>query len=369
MGCFNSWMMFRNTSVFLLAMLLSTWAWSAQDKTPPAVTGPIFREDLHPFGYPRKASHQHIADYTDLAFLSDDLVLVSINERLFDGRIEPLLSHRPASKLLLFDISEKTLAKSSESFIEKFTGSVRATHNGKFVVLSGSEIRLCSKNLECDPPVPIPGEGPIFVSPKGTRIMAGGNGQNEQQLLDGDSLKVLDHFAPGQWSMPGDTAVLATRGHQLYLLREGISDKLLRFPGAGWMRLNAQFLSDDTFAEYENDQTFVGVGLEGAILYRISILPEGGARTNLVPAASGSRFCIHQSAYRVRGSKLSVSDKLRTRDVDIYRIFDTRSGEELFHFEWDPRPYVSTLVAPALAPNGHRIAVIRSGYLEVFELP
>ncbi len=197
--------------------------------------------------------------------------------------------------------------------------------------------------------------------------MAGGNAQNEQKLLDADSFRTLKHFAFGQAAMPGDTAVLATRGNQLYLLQDDAHDKLLNFHGGG-LRLNAQFLSDDVFATYENDRTFVGVDLDGTIRYRISILPQWSG-TDIVPAASGSRFCIHQQAYKVRGSKLSVGDYPKTTShVDIYRIFDTHSGNELFHFEWDPRPYISTLVAPAISPNGHRLAVIRRGYLEIFEL-
>ena len=66
---------------------------------------------------------------------------------------------------------------------------------------------------------------------------------------------------------------------------------------------------------------------------------------------------------------VSVESDHKTRTVDIYRIFDTHSGKEIFHFEWDPRPYLGDLVAPALSPSGHKLAVMRSGYLEVFELP
>jgi hypothetical protein len=337
---------------------------SAQKSSIP---DPIYREDLHPAGYPQKLPNQSLGDYTDLAFLSDDLVLVSINERSFFNSSEPLSTDKPPSKFLLFDISQKVLVRSSERTVEKFMGSVRATHDGHFIVLDQSGIRICSKELECDPPSTIAGEGPIFVSPRGLRIMAGGNGQNEQQLLDADSLKPLNRFAFGQGAMPGDTGVLATRGHQLYLLRDDVPDKLLSFPGGG-IRLNALFLGDDVFATYENDRTFVGVGLDSTIRYRISILPQWSG-TDIVPAASGSRFCIHQYAYKVGGSKLSVSDEHRTRDVDIYRIFDTHSGKELFHFEWDPRPHISTLVAPVISPSGNRLAVIRSGYLEIFELP
>lgn len=350
--------------LFLAAVTVLCLAWASEK---PLIPDPIFREDIHAFGYPQKRPHQSLADYTDLAFLSDDLILVSLNERTFANSVEPLNTDKPSSKLLLFNISQKTLVRSSERTVEKFMGSVRATHDGHFVVLDQSGIRVCSENLECYPPSPIAGDGPMYVSPRGFRIMAGGSGQNKQELLDADTLRAVNHFALGQAAMPGDTAVLATRGHQLYLLQDDAPDKLLAFPGGG-LRLNAQFLGDDVFATYENDRTLVGVDLDSTIRYRISILPQWSG-TDIVPAASGSRFCIHQNAYKVWGSKLSVSDEHRIRDVDIYRIFDTHSGKELFHFEWDPRPYIGTLGAPAISPSGNRLAVIHSGYLEIFELP
>jgi hypothetical protein len=352
-------------NIVLAAVTVLALTVAAQKRSIP---DPIFREDLHPSGYPQKLPHQSLADYTDLTFLSDDLILVSLNERSFANSVEPVDTDKPPSKLLLFDISRKALLRSSERAVEKFMGSVHATHDGSFVVLEQSGIRVCFKQLECGPPSPIAGIGPIFVSPRGTKIMAGGNAQNEQRLLDADSLQTLNHFAFGQAAMPGDTAVLATRGTQLYLLRDDTPDKLLNFRGGG-LRLDAQFLSDDVFATYENDRTLVGVGLDGAIRYRILILPQWSL-TDIVPAASGSRFCIHQQAHKVRGTKLSVGDYPKTTShLDIYRIFDTHSGEELFHFQWDPWPYISTLVAPAISPSGHRLAVIHSGYLEIFELP
>jgi hypothetical protein len=286
--------------LFFAAVILVNLAAAAQK---PLVPDPIFREDLHPFGYPQELPHQMIADYTDLAFLSDDLILVSMNERSFANSVELLNTDKPPSRLLLFDISQKTLVRNSERTVEKFMGSVHATHDDNFVVLDQSGIQLCSKDLKCGLPSMIAGHGPMFVSPRGSRIMAGGNGQNEQKLLDADSSKTINHFAFGQAAMPGDTAVLATRGNQLYLLRDDGHEKVLSFHGGG-LRLDAQFLSDDVFSTYENDRTLVGVDLDSSIRYRISILPQWSG-TDIVPAASGSRFCIHQYASVLSQESLS----------------------------------------------------------------
>ena len=322
---------------------------------------------MHPFGYPPTKPNQFLADYTDLAFLSEDLILVSVKVRAFAGSVEPLNTDNPQSPVLLFDLAQKKLRKTSRLPIDLFKDSVRATREGKFLILHRSEIQLCDENLECGPPKAISGDGPLFVSPKGTRILAGGNGQNQQELLDGDSLEVLNHFPFGQAAMPGDGALLSTRGNELYLQRNGFPDERLAFSG-GYLTLNAKFLNDSMFAISEGEQTLAVVGLSGKTSYRISILPYWSG-TDIVPAASGNRFCVHQRAYTVWGSKLSVANDHKTRNVDIYRLFDTLSGAEICHFQWDPRPYFGTTVAPALSPSGHRLAVIRSGYLEVLELP
>jgi hypothetical protein len=45
------------------------------------------------------------------------------------------------------------------------------------------------------------------------------------------------------------------------------------------------------------------------------------------------------------------------------------SGKSLFELHWDPRPHVGVISVPALSPDGRRLAAIRHGFLEVFEIP
>jgi hypothetical protein len=357
-----NWWRISSKAILLVAVIVARVA--AQESP---INQRIFREDLHPYGYPPTKLNQFLADYTDLAFLSEDLILVSVKVRAFARSAEPLNTDNPQSPVLLFDLAQKKLRKTSRLPIDLFHGSVRATREGRFLILHCSEIQLCDENLECGPPKAISGDGPLFVSPKGTRILAGGNGQNQQELLDGDSLEVLNHFPFGQATMPGDGVLLFTRGHELCLQRDGFPDERLAFSG-GYLSLNAKFLIDSMIAIPENERTLAVVGHNGKTSYRISILPYWSG-TDIVPAASGNRFCVHQWAYTVWGSKLSVANEHKTRNVDIYHVFDTLSGAEICRFQWDPRPYFGTTVAPALSPSGHRLAVMRSGNLEVFELP
>ena len=88
------WAFYINLVLAAVTVLALTVA--AQKRSIP---DPIFREDLHPSGYPQKLPHQSLADYTDLTFLSDDLILVSLNERSFANSVEPLDTDKPPSKL------------------------------------------------------------------------------------------------------------------------------------------------------------------------------------------------------------------------------------------------------------------------------
>ncbi|HEX4538528.1 MAG TPA: hypothetical protein VH140_16380 [Candidatus Acidoferrum sp.] len=47
----------------------------------------------------------------------------------------------------------------------------------------------------------------------------------------------------------------------------------------------------------------------------------------------------------------------------------TDSGAQVFELRWDPRPYMGTPVTPVLSPDGHEVAVIRHGILEVYQVP
>src|SRR5579863_730374 len=82
---------------------------------------PVFRQNLHPFGYITKAPEHNGVDYSDINFLTDDLVLVTVNNKFY-GSMEPLFGDHPLSKLLLFDVSRKSLVKSADMPVEKFYG-------------------------------------------------------------------------------------------------------------------------------------------------------------------------------------------------------------------------------------------------------
>jgi hypothetical protein len=161
----------------------------------PAQQSPIFKEDLHPYGFLTSARVATIINYTDVNFLTDALLLVTVNQVDFSGSrfLTYPLGDRPPAKLLLFDVSQKILLKSKDMAIEKETNSVRAIAGGRFALINEAGLRICSPELECGPP--IAARASINASPAGTKIVVGGPAFATEQLLDAVSLKVLDHFS------------------------------------------------------------------------------------------------------------------------------------------------------------------------------
>ena len=51
-------------------------------------------------------------------------------------------------------------------------------------------------------------------------------------------------------------------------------------------------------------------------------------------------------------------------------VYEKRSGAERFTLEWDPRKVATSLTTmPALSTTRHRVALMRRGVLEVFDVP
>jgi hypothetical protein len=328
---------------------------------------PEFRQDLRSFGFPTTNGGAIMTNFTNVIFLSNDLVLVTVNTRTY-GPVEKSDSDQPPSKLLLFDLSQKGLAKSSEMPVEKFHDSVKATHSGNFVVLNESGVHLCSADLKCT--LSVGSLGPLLVSPQGTRLVVGGNGQTEQTLLDADSFKQLDHFPWGQAAVvPGDGGpVLIQRSDKLFLRLPGHPEKLLPFDGGGiWP--TARFLNDTAIADFQSETTLSVVGLDGNVLFT----RPAAARwhSEISTTSSGSRFAFHESGYTKLNSIFNFYDIENGRHYNLenVQIISTDSGTLLFELSWDPRPYVGPLSSPALSPDGHKLGLIRGGFLEVYRIP
>ena len=228
----------------------------------PQGPSPMFRVDLQPHGFITEARGKTVGSYSDLNFLSDDLILATINNRVF-GPVEKVNSDEPPSKLLLFEISGKRLLRTFDAAVEKREGSVKALQGGRFAVLNESGVRLCSRDFECGPPLPT--EGALRVSPSGTRVIVGGYGQTEQKLLDGATLTELDRFP---WKNPSvvpcDRALLLIKGHSVSVQPEGKPNHHLPFDDADF-NPDVRCISQTAIADFESEKALAVVDMNGVL--------------------------------------------------------------------------------------------------------
>jgi len=334
---------------------------------PETPAQPFFRHELKSYGFPVPSEGQLVGNYTDINFLSDNLVLVSVNTRTY-GSVEPLDSDQPPSKLVLFDVARNVLVKTTDSPVEKRKGSVKSTHGGKFVLFNEFGVNFCSQELECR--AAIASSDPIFVSPKGNRLIVGGNGQTSQRLVDFASTKQLEQFAWGDVrAVPGDNGILICRHSKLYVRMPDSPERQMPFGGGGiWP--DARFLNDKDVADFASTDSLAVARLDGTILYSKPV-KQRWHLAEILTTASGSRFCFHEAGYTKLNSAVNFLDidSGRPFNTQTITVFEAESGQTVLNLEWDPRPYVGPLSSPALSPDGHSLAVMHGSFLEVYRIP
>ena len=195
------------------------------------------RLDLRQFGYQFNGSTSVFSDYTDLGFLSEDLVLVSINQRGF-GPVEPLFADTPNSIVLVLDLKRGSVLATRKMSVEKLSGSVQVVKGERFAVLNQKGLQFCDATLKCGPPIET--QGPMFVSPQGKWIAVGGGGRSRQTVFDTESLKQVAVFERGrlfQQVIPGEGAFLVDKNNAVSIQRPGKQDARLNTDSRGFQEL------------------------------------------------------------------------------------------------------------------------------------
>jgi hypothetical protein len=140
----------------LVLLITSFHSWSAQAKDKPHAKAKLsFRVDLKQFGYITDA-----AEYSSLGFLSNDLLLLVVNQRVFYP-VQPLTTDSPASTFIVFDVAKKQTLHSAQMMVTKSPRSVAVLSTGDFLVASLSDVRLCSADLQCKKSFPSHGGPPL----------------------------------------------------------------------------------------------------------------------------------------------------------------------------------------------------------------
>lgn len=317
-GCSNlSTKTMRNQRSILLLLAVISTGLASQEVPAPAPVGQVMGKrdkakedqvaqhkalrawDLRQFGY-----LSEVRDYSTACFLSEDLLLVAINQAPFINPY-PLFEETPDAILVLLDMRNEKALRTTHMPLFKSDDSVLPSLEGHFLVLTLSEVKLCSADLHCDRAFPT--KGPLRLSSDHIKVVVGGNLMTPRVVLDSRTLAPV----AGE-----DSARIPTE----------------------WQR---NFRPDDSFVD--------------------SISSVDGARM------------MHVETRQTRWSKITnplAGLGERPYNSRKIRVYDKQTGKELFSLQWDPRHDWGGLTRePAFSPTGHRVALLRRGVVEVFEVP
>ena len=338
-----------------LTRALASWAFLCY-AAAFAADVPLARLDLREFGYQVK-----LADCSQVLFLSDDLVLASINQIA-----EPAMGDRPASTLVVFDISRKSVATVGKMPIEKTFASVQAISKQRFALLNAEGLQYCDSGLHCERIGPA--NGPLFASPEGKRIAFGGYFRSPTKVVDTETLEQVALFdfpaaaAMGVRSIPGDDAILVDRSNRVSVQSSTgdivlSADKGVPFPEFRF--LNQRMLA---YLDPHASEAVIAWVDDFEPIRRYKVSDAWGM--GFLTSATGKRFAIYEHGYTAWNQIRNFPDIAvgRPENYQRVRVFDLPSGGEVAHLEWDPRP---SQVAPALSPGGHYLARVKAGVLEV----
>jgi len=327
--------------------------------------------DLKAQSYSTVASGTTVS-YSFIGFLSNDLLLVAINERRFTEMVELSFVDEPAARFLLFNIRTKALVATADMALEKEPEAVQVTESDHFVIWNESGIQLCDVASKCGAPQKM--SGPVLASPTGSVLAVGGWGADDQKLLDGVSLQRLAIYpAHNPEVVPGDGAeLLRYRGPSFSMRTNGRGDAYLPIKDTdtyGNLPVKTRFLSRSRIAVNETDQNLLVAGLDGKAIYRVPT-QYSLSDVTVTSCACETDFAIREQTHTRWNSMINFLDIEDTRpyDRERVRVVDTRSGRVIFSIEHDPRPYMSTLPSPALSPDGRQIALVDRGVLKVYEV-
>lgn len=343
----------------LLGLIIFVVALGLAEPPRPIFTVQLESQQMRVSNGPRVASEVNpkapdVVDYSGVQFLTDNLLLVSLNVRVLNKPAYPLFADQPDSTLVLFGINQKKLLGTASYPVEKSSGAVHATENGQFVVLNQEGVHVCRSDLTCGPPFAT--NGPIRVLPGGTKLLVGGNRQTDVDLLDASTLQVLSSPAPRNLSMGLMSGV--------FLAPREARGGLAMSQGQG------EIINETTVARFDSSdgQIMTIRKVDGGALYTIPIT--ASYETTLAANRTGSRFCALEQSYTRWNRIVNFLDidSSRPHNFARVRVFDTASGKQLFETHWDPRPS-QIAPSPALSPDGHKLALIRHSELEVFDIP
>jgi hypothetical protein len=336
----------------------------------------IFKEDLQRFGYTFHEGPGVLSIYGDLAFLSNDLLLVSVRES--PGK-------RPRSTMLLLNVREQRVVRSTELPVREVSNAVIPIQYSRFLMLSNQGWQICSVEFVCGEPLPT--AWPVSVSPDGSRATMGGFRQQrwielnptysslQESWQNGTAITQAIMQAPDQTTagirierflsrrfppIAGETGWLFATQSTTSFQVPGKQKVDLRIGG------EARFVNSARVIGIKKDKATM-VTLDGTMIYQVP--GKLHARASFITCSSGQRFGIFELGYRGMSSWIDFGDENGAFNLARVRVFDVASGHQLFDHKWDPGHDQSFSIKPVMSPDGHRVAIVMRGQLLVYEIP
>lgn len=324
--------------------------------------------DLRNFGGRQNHPTSKFGVYAELSFLSDDLLVVSVSQVEDSKDVATLRGDIPEPTVIVFDVKRASIRATGTIAVDEVGDSLQAISGERFAVFNDKGLQFCDPNLRCESIAPT--AGPLFASPQGKRVAFGGNRLTPEVVIDTESLKQVAVFGRppmGHPAIPGDMAMLVDQGGRITVQKSGVEDVPLNVPNK-WFFLEHRFLSAGSAACLDEDASEAVVfDTNGKQIRRYKVARVD--HTGFLSTASGTRFGIYEHGYTRLNSVVNFLDidEGRPENFQRVRVIDMSSWDEISRFEWDPQTR-SHVIKPAISPDGHRIARVKGGILEVLQV-
>lgn len=352
----------------------------------PSIHDVVWKADLSDYGYQAPQNeYEHeigkIGGIASIDFLSNDVALASFLTR---GRAELLdrkdSSHRSATMHLLFLSAKDGKVIAQKAWVADSDAHLIPTHDGEFVIFSGGTLRRYSADANLIKETVLPYAAgqylPMATSPDGRLVAVMAQHQSFLQLyvVNADTLEVrlsqpriaITDVALGKNSLVAP--LLTDVGeYRSQLISRRIGEERwrgLRGSGPGCIAAPAVF--DDDLLGYVDCGLFMFVRGDGRSVTSFRV-PNPAYVVRSRAARSGDLVAFAVFGLRFAGTSVILPDAPPiTLTLHFFRRYPEDRITPLPALHMEPQTGTFNF---ALAPDGHAVAILRDGIVEMRPVP